>query len=226
MTGKKWLLIAIAVVVVGLALVVGGPFVYTEFIADEAPAPLSVQSTAAPSGAPTSLDGTWRVAPGSVAGYRVKEILFGRDNVAVGRTNDITGSLVVEGTTVRAGSFEADMTTVKSDQARRDRQFQGRIMDTATYPTARFELTGPIELAPLPAAGQAKTVSANGKLTLHGTTKNVVVQVTARRTEAGAQIAGSIPVTFADYNIPNPSFAAITTEQNGVMEFSLNLTRS
>ena len=53
----------------------------------------------------------------------------------------------------------------------RDSQFQGRIMDTADFPTATFVLTNPIELAPVPKNGVVKTYSATGKLTLHGTTK-------------------------------------------------------
>ena len=42
-----------------------------------------------------------------------------------------------------------------SDEQRRDSQFQGRIMDTATYPTATFELTEPITLDSLPANGES-----------------------------------------------------------------------
>ena len=39
------------------------------------------------------------------------------------------------------------------------------------------------------------------------------------------KVSGSIPVTFADYGIANPSFGAITTEDNGEIEFLLALTR-
>lgn len=220
MNWKRWLLVAVTVVVV---LGVGGPFVFIHFIEGKAPAPLALSATAAPSGAPATLDGKWKVASGSVAGYRVKEVLFGQDNTAVGRTSDITGDVEVSGTRVMSGEFTADMTTVHSDKERRDAQFQGRIMDTTSYPTAKFEFTDPVSLAPLPSPGQPKTVSVNGKLTLHGTTKDVVVTVTCRRTGATAQIVGSIPVKFADYDIPNPSFGPVTTEDHGVLEFSLNL---
>jgi len=216
----KWLLIGIAVAIVAA---VGGPFAYIHFIEGKAAAPLAIDTSPAPSGSSGSMDGSWKVAAGSVAGYRVKEVLMGQDNTAVGRTSNITGSVTVKGTTVESGSFTADMTTVRSDKERRDAQFQGRIMDTATYPTAKFEFGEPVDLAPLPSPGQPKTVPVKGKLTLHGTTKDVTVTVTCRRSGPAAQLVGSIPITFADFNIPNPSFGPITTQDHGVLEFSLKL---
>jgi len=220
MSWKRWLVFGVTLAVV---LAVGAPFVYIHFVEGKAPSPLAIDTSPAPNGSSESLDGDWKVASGSVAGYRVKEILMGQDNTAVGRTTDVTGSVVVSGTTVKSGEFTADMTTVHSDKTRRDAQFQGRIMDTSTYPTAKFEFTEPVNLAPLPSPGRPKTVPVKGKLTLHGTTKDVTVMVTCRRTGATAQLVGSIPVAFADYDIPNPSFGPITTQDHGVLEFSLKL---
>src|SRR5437773_8591497 len=154
---KRWLIVGAAVVV---ALVVGGPFFYTHVIEGKAPKKLSLSSrtsgTASSdpsdsgSGSSASVDGTWKVASGSQAGYRVNEVLFGQTHEAVGRTSSITGQLTLSGTTVNAGPFVVDMTSVSSDQDRRDRQFQGRIMTTATYPTATFKVSKPIQLASIP----------------------------------------------------------------------------
>ncbi len=157
----------------------------------------------------------------SVVGYRVKEVLFGQSNVAVGRTTSISGSMKVSGTTVTAATFAVDMTTVASDQSRRDGQFNGRIMETSTYPTATFTLTQPIELGSIPAQGTKQTYQATGNLTLHGVTKTVTFNVTGLYTGSTTQVAGSIPITFADWNIPNPSFGPVSTEDHGVLEFAL-----
>jgi polyisoprenoid-binding protein YceI len=226
----------LAIGIGGLAvLLVGGPYVYIHFVEGKAPAPLTLTTPSAipaassspTAGQPTSADaGTWNVTTGSLVGYRVKEVLFGQSNVAVGRTGEITGSITVDGTKVTAGTFTVDMTTVTSDESRRDGQFQGRIMETATYPTATFKLTQPIDLGSIPSAGVQKTFQANGELTLHGVTKTVTFQLTARHTDSTIQVAGSIPITFADYNIANPSFgSAVTTEDNGILEFALNFTQ-
>jgi polyisoprenoid-binding protein YceI len=136
-------LVAAAAVVV---LAVGVPFAYIHFIEGPAPAPLGLNGTASPSaansgsgqGADTPLAGTWAVGAGSRAGYRVNEVLAGQNNVAVGRTSSVGGHLVIRNTTVTAGAFTVKMATIHSDQSQRDAQFDGRIMDVATYPTGTF----------------------------------------------------------------------------------------
>src|SRR5207247_1727924 len=98
-------------------------------------------------------------------------------------------------------------------------QFNGRIMDTETYPTASFVLSQPIRLGSIPAEGVTGTARATGELTMHGTTKTVTFTVTGRRTGNAIQVSGSIPITFAEWNIPNPSFGPVTTEDHGTLEF-------
>jgi polyisoprenoid-binding protein YceI len=233
----RWLIIgAISVV----ALVVGGTFVYIHFIEGDPPAPLSIgtvtsdasNTTNATNGASTtseasgrsddsSVEGTWQPTADSIAGYRVKEKLFGQSATAVGRTSDVTGKLVIDNERVTDASFTVDMTTVKSDRDQRDNQFQGRIMDTSTYPTSTFELASPIALGTIPADGKVVTYKATGKLTLHGTTKTVTVDLDAKRAGDNIDVSGSIPITFAEWNIPNPSFGPASTEDHGELEFLL-----
>src|SRR3989442_954606 len=129
----------VAAIVVVLA--VGGPFVYIHFIQGSAPAAfrLSASGTASSGGESVPLDGTWSVGPGSQAGYRVGEVLVGQKSTAVGRTDALSGSVVIKGTTVESGSFSADMRSMKSEQSQRDRIFQRRLMQTSTYPAVTFE---------------------------------------------------------------------------------------
>jgi polyisoprenoid-binding protein YceI len=221
----------VAAVAVAIILAVAVPYLYINVIQGNTPDRLTVstqqEATDTSSGsAVASLDGTWNVASGSQAGYRVKEVLFGQSSEAVGRTSAVTGQITVSGRQVESGSFTVDLTKVTSDQDRRDSQFQGRIMDTAANPTATFKLVQPITLEELPADGETVTATAQGALTLHGTTKQVTVEVTAQRNGGGFEVSGSVPVVFADYGIPNPSFAAVTTEDNGEIEFLLTFARA
>jgi polyisoprenoid-binding protein YceI len=225
-------LVAAAAVVV---LAVGVPFAYIHFIEGPAPAPLGLNGTASPStaisgsgqGTDTPLPGTWAVAAGSRAGYRVNEVLAGQNNVAVGRTSSVAGHLTITSTAVTAGAFTVKMATIHSDQSQRDAQFDGRIMDVATYPTGTFTLTRSISLAPVPATGKIMTYHATGNLTLHGRTRPVTFSLSAQRTATQIRVSGSIPVTFADWDIPNPSFAGfVTTQDHGVLEFLLVLNRA
>jgi polyisoprenoid-binding protein YceI len=115
---------------------------------------------------------------------------------------------------------------VTSDEPRRDAQFRGRIMQTSTYPRAQFALSKPVELGSLPAEGATRTVRVTGTLTLHGTTRTVTFELTGRRTRATVQVSGSIPITFADWSIPNPSFGPVSTEDHGTLELLLNFTQA
>jgi polyisoprenoid-binding protein YceI len=235
-TSRRWALWLGGVVLAAVVVVLGGTFVYIHFISGPAPAQLSLktQATGAASSTATGgtaaaapLTGSWRVASGSVVGYRVKEVLFGQDNIAVGRTSAVSGQLTIDGTTVTAGHFTAAMASITSDQSQRDVQFRGRIMDTAVYPTGTLALTRPITLAPLPAAGVIKTYTASANLTLHGHTRAVTFTLSAERSGTAIEISGSIPVLFAGWDIPNPSFGSVITTQNhGVLEFLIKFDRS
>ena len=157
----------------------------------------------------------------SELGYRVKEVLFGVDTEAVGRTNQITGSLMIDGTAVTDAEFTVDVASISSDESRRDGQFRGRIMSTDEFPTAVFTLTAPIELGTQPADGVEVATSATGELTLRGVTNPVTFDLTAKLENGKIGVLGNIPVVFADYSIANPSFGGVTTEDNGQLEFVL-----
>jgi polyisoprenoid-binding protein YceI len=218
----RWI---IGAVVVLALIVVGGPFVYIHFIEGPAPKPLALPKTsthgAAPAGFPT---GVWHVTPASQVGYRVDEVLFGQNNVAVGRTHSVTGSLTLADAQVTTGAFTVKMATVHSDESQRDNQFDGRIMDVATYPTAAFTLTSPITLNASTKAGVTVSATATGNLTLRGQTHAVTFPVKARYSASAIDINGTIPITFATWAIPNPSFAgSITVQNHGLLEFLLIL---
>ena len=215
---KRWLIGGVVVVVV---LVVGGPFVYFRFIEGSAPAPFKLSSKAKAPAAAVPLAGTWTIASGSEAGYRVQETLFGQSHTAVGRTTAVTGQLIATATDVTGTTVTVDMTQVTSDSGERDGQFQGRIMDTAQFPTAKFTLTTPINFGTTPTPGSTVNETAIGSLLLHGTTHSVQVQVSARQSGTNIQVTGSIPVTFSDYNINNPSGGPASVGNAGTVEFLL-----
>jgi len=234
----RWLIGGLVALVV---LVVGGTWLYIHVIEGPAPAPLGLRSgsaasspttgsgavRAAAAGSATSVAGDWRVTTGSVVGYRVDEVLAGQSNVAVGRTSDISGTMTVNGTTVSAASFTVQMATVHSDQSERDAQFDGRIMDTATYPTGTLALASPIALGALPADGVIGSYRAIANLTLHGHTRSVTFSLEAERTSAGIEVSGSIPIVFADWGIANPSFGSfVTTQDHGLLEFLVKFSKA
>jgi polyisoprenoid-binding protein YceI len=215
---------AVIVIVVALA----GPYVYIHFIEGPAPQKLSLpasSSSGAPSGSSTSVSGTWNISKGSVVGYRVNEKLLGQNSTAVGRTSKVWGSLDVSGASVTSATFSVDMATVVSDQSERNAQFDGRIMDVAEYPTAKFTLTSPIKLGASPQVGVITNTSATGDLTLHGVTQPITFKVAIERTSSGLDALAEIPIKFSTWKIDNPSIAGfVTTSTSGTLEVLLSAT--
>lgn len=232
---RRWL---VAIPVAAVVLVVAGTWVFIHFVEgpapkrlafDPAPSAPSTPAAGATAGAtgtgPAGLDGTWKPTKASQAGYRVKEILFGQSTTAVGRTNAVTGQLAIAGTKVTDASFTVDMTQVRSDQSRRDGQFRGRIMETDQFPTSTFKLASPVDLGTIPGDQQPASYTVTGDLTLHGTTRPVTFKLDARRNGATIEVNGTIPITFADWKIPNPSLGPADTEDHGELEFLLVFAR-
>lgn len=174
--------------------------------------------------APT-FDGIWVPTSASEFGYRVDEVLGGVNVTAVGRGNEIDGALTIDGTTASIeASIQVD--SIESDDSRRDNAFRGTIMDTANFPTAIFRTTESIDFGSVPAVGEQVSAEAVGELTLKGTTLPVTVEVTAQSDGDSIGVLGSIPITFTDFGIDNPSNPAVSLEDDGIVEFVLVFERT
>ena len=199
-------------------------------------APTSADTTASSAPAPTSeapasgddanFDGDWVPTTASEFGYRVEEVLAGVNTTAVGRSNEIEGLLTLSGTTATVVDITVLVENITSDDSRRDGQFSGRIMNADEFPTAEFRITEPIDFGRIPVGDEQVTASATGELTLRGVTNPVTFDVTAQTTDGRIGVLGSIPVVFEDYGIENPSFGAVRTEDEGLVEFVLVFERA
>ena len=174
---------------------------------------------------PSDVSGVWKATTKSTLGYRVKEVLGGLDTEAVGRTNQVTGELVIEESRLMAANFSVDVGSITSDSSKRDNQFTGNIMDVSTYPTADFVLTTPIDFGSIPLPGVQLTAIATGDLTLHGVTRSVTFEVTTEYASNVIGVLGAIDIAFADYGIANPSNAFVSTGDTGLLEFVLAFER-
>ena len=226
---------AAAVLVVVLAT---GGFAFWKLFGGSDPPPVAL-SPAASSAAPTasvisggSLDGTWTIddtsgslaeGTSSFAGYRVKEELAGTGaNTAVGRTQNVSGSLTIDGTTITAMQVSVDMTTLQSDDSRRDERLRTDGLQTDQFPTATFTLTKPIEVGSVPKDGQTIQAVAVGDLTLHGVTRSVEISIQAQRTGNEIEAIGSVDVALTDYAIEAPTgFLVLSIANTGTIELHL-----
>lgn len=229
-TIAKRLLIAVVVLALTVPL---GTYAYIHFIREDAPARLTFDNTTttAPTSDATpppmlseSLNGTWFATTGSQVGYRVKELLFGQETEAVGRTSAVTGTLKYENQRVTDAVLAVDLTTIRSDQSNRDTLFRDRIMDTNRFPTATFRLGNAIQLTS-PPKPEPQTVSATGELTLRGTTKPVTFDLQIREHNGNIEAIGAVPIKFDEWGIPNPSLGPAETEDHGELELLVVLAK-
>lgn len=220
----KWVVVALAVTA---AVLIGGPYLFFAVFEGSPPGQLHLPPADGVASGPLQpgpVTGTWVIGPGSIAGYRVHEILFGQSHTAVGRTSQVSGGIVISGTEVTAADFTVDMASVKSDQGARDYQFRGFIMETSDYPHATFQLTSPIRLAGVPDVGRTITQQAVGDLTLRGQKRSITFTLSAERLGADAiDVNAEIPITLSEWHIPNPSFAVAQVGKSGILEVLLSL---
>jgi polyisoprenoid-binding protein YceI len=191
-----------------------------ETTAPEATTPAGAPPATTPSVDSGNFDGDWAPTDASEFGYRVEEVLAGVNTTAVGRSNEITGLLTIDGTTATAVDVDVQVDSITSDSALRDSSFR-RAMSSEEFPTATFQLTEPIEFGTIPTGDEQVVATATGELTLRGVTNPVTFEVTAQTTDGRIGVLGSIPVVFADYGIENPSFGQVKTEDQGLVEFVL-----
>lgn len=230
---QRWKLLLGLLVMLAAVAYFAVPYVYIHFINDPKPE-LTFENRdreLAKAGASTptasSTDGQWLVTQPSTAGYRVKEILNGQSTSGVGRTNTVDGKFVLAGTSVKSGEFNVDVSTLTSDQTRRDKQVRGRLLATDEFPVATFLLDEPIVLGTLPADGVTIAAKASGTLSLRGQDRPVIFAVSARRSGDRIELLANATLNFAEFGIPDPSVKPfVSTEQSGVLEVSLTLTRA
>ncbi|HEY6570069.1 MAG TPA: YceI family protein [Candidatus Limnocylindrales bacterium] len=197
--------------------------------------PAASEDPAATAATSDGIAGAWAVdtsvgsgESGTFVGYRVNEQLATVGAAtAVGRTTGVTGTMTIDGTTITAVDITADLTGLQSDESNRDRQLQRQGLETATFPTATFSLTQPIELESVPAEGEIIDVTATGDLTLHGVTKSVEIPLQARLENGVITVAGSLPIQFADYSIQQPQgMIVLSVEDHGILELQVHFTQS
>lgn len=145
---------------------------------------------------------------GNKARYRVRERLVGKelDNDAVGETPRVQGMISLDRQNAvlpLESGFTADVSVLKSDEARRDRYVKNRILLLDSFPTTTFRATAVRGLATLPASGST-TFTLLGDLTVKGVTRPSTWTVTA--TVTGDQLTGQAVTrfTFKEFGLLQP----------------------
>lgn len=227
-----WILAVVIIVVLVVGVLVGTRM-YAASENSAAPEAFSDQIDSAGADGSEGTDGTegaggevageWTIGEGSVAGYRVDEVLNGDDVTVVGRTEDVTGSVTIDGTELSSGAVTVDLSTVATDNDRRDGYFSSQAIDTSEHPDATFTVTAPVDLSALANSGTAE-LQLPGTLEINGSSNDATANVTATQTDDGLAVTGSIDVAWSDYGVEAPDLGFVSVEDTGQVEFSLALT--
>ncbi len=209
-----------------LALLAAGAF-WWFVLRDDAPPPAALQSCRDEAGPAVTTDGRWEVeaAEDVFVGYRIDE-QFGGDTLSrtvVGRTPEVTGSLVLEDGELTEATVEADLTGLASDEPRRDAYLREHALFTEEIPTTTFTLAEPVRLPDTGREGEGVTVDVQGPLDLHGVSRDVIIELATCALEGGAiEVAGSLSIVLADYEIEAPDIPGLVrVAQDGAMELQL-----
>ena len=173
---------------------------------------------------------------GSLAGYRVKELFVGQTSKheAVARTSTVSGTLTVSGDAggyqVMGITFTAVLTGLHSvdsvagrNVVQRD-SYVSRQMNLQQFPNATF--TASAGSVPATDGSGPVDVSAAGKLTIHGVTRDVTATARAQLNGGKIEIVGSMSIDMTDYGVSPPSVPFTTVDSQVTIEFQLFLTKS
>jgi polyisoprenoid-binding protein YceI len=156
----------------------------------------------------------------STARYIIREQLARLDfpNDAIGQTSEISGMIRFDdsGKVQPDSIFTVNVSSLTSDEARRDRYLKSRALASDQYPTVKFTINEIKGLPwPLPASG-THNIDLIGDLTIKDVTRpsiwSTVVKVSSDKIVGNA----SVTVTFEEFGIRKPRFAFIISVANEI----------
>ena len=170
-----------------------------------------VQDTQAPTDPTSSGSGvTYVLDPSqSEASYAVREQLVRLDfpSDAIGKTNEVSGMVTLnqDGSIDQANSkFTVDLSTLQSDESKRDGYVSRNILQTDQYPQAVFvpaQVTGLPEA--VPQSGNLN-FQVTGDMTIRDVTRPVTWDVTANLNDGNVSGTATTSFTFEDFNLNQP----------------------
>jgi polyisoprenoid-binding protein YceI len=159
------------------------------------------------------------VAGDSSAKYVVEETLSGLPATAVGTTTDVTGEIYLTSDGLYDGiesKFIVDLSTLATDESRRDNYVRSNVLQTSRFPFAEFVIES---LDGFPAGyveGEEASLTLNGNMTIKGVSQPLTFTVLAR--QAGDTLTATADTQFlmSDFGI-NPPQVTIAKAKDGVV---------
>ena len=176
---------------------------------------LTPEATADPSsvGDSKSEGTTLKLVEPSTARYIIREQLARLDfpNDAIGQTSEISGMIRFDesGKVQPDSIFTVNVSSLTSDEARRDRYLKSRALASDQYPTVQFTINEIKGLTwPLPTSG-THNIDLIGDLTITDVTRPVIWSTVVEFSSDKIVGNASVTVTFEEFGMRKPRFAFI-----------------
>ncbi len=163
----------------------------------------------------------WYLAPEKIARLPTS-------STAKGVTKGVTGEfhLTADGLDAsKPTSFTVDLTTLTSDESRRDARTQSAL-ETSKYPTTTFTAT---KITGLPAEFTATdtVLQLIGTMDLHGVQKEITWELKVKRDGDILSVLGTTEFKYSDFGIQKPDIAGmVTVEENVTLQVQLFVQES
>ncbi len=118
---------------------------------------------------------------------------------------------------------EVDAASLTTGIGLRDEKMGESHLHTDRFPTIRFVLSGMEQIEPF--GGDRYRVTLRGSLTLHGVTRPVSAQASARVSPTAIAAEGEVSLRLSAFEIPAPSFLFVTMRDTVIVKFKLKATR-
>jgi polyisoprenoid-binding protein YceI len=122
-----------------------------------------------------------------------------------------------------SGRFTADMSNFDTGLGLRDKDMRNKYLETEQYPEAVFSLDDATPTLLNDSSPDTLRFAVSGALTLHGVTKDHVVEATLTPTANGYDVLASFPLLLSDYDIPQPKRFLLTVQDEIRVQVRLNL---
>lgn len=225
---RKLVISIFAVLIVLATLVALGPLFYSLYMG----AGVKTEGINADGAEPATeeLDGEWNVVQGSgrnftSAGFTFHEILPAEEKQTSGSTTSVTGHAHIDGDVMDQASITVNLENITSDKQVRDQNTKDKLLETAFFPEAFFELTEPVDLSTVPSDGTVGTVTLTGDMTIKDKTNTVSEDFDVLRTGDQLIFAGDVPINRLDYGVETPEFVAAKIDENGFVNVRITMQK-
>jgi polyisoprenoid-binding protein YceI len=161
------------------------------------------------------------VSGDSSAKYVVEETLSGLPATAVGMTTDVTGEIFLTADGLYDGiesKFTVDLSTLKTDESRRDNYVRTNVLETSRFPLAEFVIES---LDGFPAGyveGEEASLTLTGTMTIKDVSLPMTFTVLARHADATLTATADTQFLMSDFGIDPPQVVLASAKDGVVLQ--------